>query len=209
MCFFAGGLRFHEQGYGIRAAQLNISLLGITVIAIVLPSAFHIAQGGAVFINPKGEEPASILSISRGIAFLLLFVYVGYLTFQLYTHAYLFKTVTPFQRRKMEAKLDETAPSPPGSHVFRLPDWVPSIGGSSSSGSSAGSLSRRNSDATVDLEAGPTQTTVVPSSQEEEEEELEVPKLTRLQAAVALGVVTVLTGIVRPTSNILPQIPHS
>lgn len=28
--FFAGGLRFHEQGYSIRAAQLNINLLGIS-----------------------------------------------------------------------------------------------------------------------------------------------------------------------------------
>lgn len=25
MCYFAGGLRFHEQGYGIRAAQVNVS----------------------------------------------------------------------------------------------------------------------------------------------------------------------------------------
>jgi len=28
--FFAGGIRFHEQGYSIRAAQLNINLLGIS-----------------------------------------------------------------------------------------------------------------------------------------------------------------------------------
>lgn len=27
-CFFAGGIRFHEQGYSLRAAQLNINLLG-------------------------------------------------------------------------------------------------------------------------------------------------------------------------------------
>ncbi|KAG8929488.1 hypothetical protein FRC01_004261, partial [Tulasnella sp. 417] len=40
MCFFAGGFRFHEQGYGIRAAQLNISLLSISVFSIVIPAAF-------------------------------------------------------------------------------------------------------------------------------------------------------------------------
>lgn len=28
--FFAGGIRFHEQGYSVRAAQLNINLLGIS-----------------------------------------------------------------------------------------------------------------------------------------------------------------------------------
>ena len=61
--FFAGGIRFHEQGYSIRAAQLNINLLGISgeslsslfdfaffladvpsfvaVVAIVVPTAFH------------------------------------------------------------------------------------------------------------------------------------------------------------------------
>lgn len=33
----------HEQGYGIRAAQLNINLLGISVAAIVIPVAFHVA----------------------------------------------------------------------------------------------------------------------------------------------------------------------
>jgi Ca2+:H+ antiporter len=28
--FFAGGIRYHEQGYSVRAAQLNINLLGIS-----------------------------------------------------------------------------------------------------------------------------------------------------------------------------------
>lgn len=31
MSYFAGGLRFHEQQYGIIGAQMHISLLGITV----------------------------------------------------------------------------------------------------------------------------------------------------------------------------------
>lgn len=31
MSYFAGGLRFHEQQYGIVGAQMHISLLGITV----------------------------------------------------------------------------------------------------------------------------------------------------------------------------------
>jgi Ca2+:H+ antiporter len=31
MSYFAGGLRFHEQLYGVVGAQMHISLLGITV----------------------------------------------------------------------------------------------------------------------------------------------------------------------------------
>lgn len=34
MCYFVGGLRFHEQGYGIRAAQANGNLLGLAVAAM-------------------------------------------------------------------------------------------------------------------------------------------------------------------------------
>lgn len=41
MCFFGGGLRFHEQAYGTRAAQLNISLLGIAIPSFILPLAFR------------------------------------------------------------------------------------------------------------------------------------------------------------------------
>jgi Ca2+:H+ antiporter len=34
MCYFVGGLRFHEQGYGIRAAQVNTNLLGVSIAAM-------------------------------------------------------------------------------------------------------------------------------------------------------------------------------
>ncbi|KAL7412571.1 Sodium/calcium exchanger protein-domain-containing protein [Mrakia frigida] len=182
MCFFAGGLRFHEQGYGIRAAQLNISLLGIAVVAVVLPAAFHASFGLGAFAQPEGEELADLLSISRGIAFMLLGTYVGYLVFQLYTHAYLFKTVTPFQRRRMEAQAQDSGPSPPGSHVFPRPHWIPSIGGSSSSSSTSSRRSIEMDDEGHEIEV-------------EEEEVLEVPLLTRLQAALLLVVVTVFTGV--------------
>lgn len=40
MCFWFGGLRFHEQGYTVRAAQLQINMLGLSVLAIVIPAAF-------------------------------------------------------------------------------------------------------------------------------------------------------------------------
>ncbi|KAI5475854.1 pentafunctional AROM polypeptide [Pseudohyphozyma bogoriensis] len=86
MCYFAGGLRFHEQGYGVRGAQLNINLLGISVAAIVIPVAFH-----AVLASNQGatldDISDNVESMSHGIAICLLVLYGGYLTFQLWTHA--------------------------------------------------------------------------------------------------------------------------
>ncbi|KAL7417354.1 Sodium/calcium exchanger protein-domain-containing protein [Mrakia frigida] len=184
MCFFAGGLRFHEQGYGIRAAQLNISLLGIAVVAVVLPSAYHASFGLGSFTQPEGQELADLLSISRGIAFMLLMTYVGYLAFQLWTHAYLFKTVTPFQRRRREAAAADSGPSPPGSAVFPRPHWIPGSASSSSSSSSSTSTCR-----SIELDDNGDEII------EEEEEVLEVPLLTRLQAALLLVVVTGFTGV--------------
>lgn len=42
-CFFFGGLRFHEQGYEVRSAQLQINLLGLSVLALVIPAAFTVS----------------------------------------------------------------------------------------------------------------------------------------------------------------------
>ncbi|KZP33338.1 hypothetical protein FIBSPDRAFT_882079 [Athelia psychrophila] len=46
-CFFAGGVRFSEQGLGRTASQLNVSLLTLSVFAVVLPGAYHMANGYA------------------------------------------------------------------------------------------------------------------------------------------------------------------
>ena len=60
MCYFAGGLRFHEQGYAVRAAQLNINLLTISVCAIVIPVAFHyfLVDSQAISITVSSEAIA-------------------------------------------------------------------------------------------------------------------------------------------------------
>jgi Ca2+:H+ antiporter len=73
-CFFAGGIRFHEQIYTIRSAQLNISLLGISALVIVIPAAFNAAvtQLGSVPVTISDRD---ILKLSRGVAFILLFLY--------------------------------------------------------------------------------------------------------------------------------------
>ncbi|KAJ7324006.1 Calcium/proton exchanger [Mycena albidolilacea] len=86
MCFFAGGLKFSEQGFGASATQLNSSLLTISVIAILLPNAFRFA------VTPQSDSDAGedILKVSHGVALILLFIYGSYLFFQLYSHATLY-----------------------------------------------------------------------------------------------------------------------
>ncbi|BGP56684.1 hypothetical protein JCM8202v2_004314 [Rhodotorula sphaerocarpa] len=137
-CFFAGGIRFHEQGYSLRAAQLNINLLGIAVVAIVIPVAFHSFTQSAG--TGAEETTVNVLKLSRGISFILLFVYD--LTFQLWTHAYLYAAPkTPRPPTSSTAALliyNEGPPAPSEGKVFRIPS-LPSWGSSSSSSSSSSS----------------------------------------------------------------------
>ncbi|KAG1814270.1 uncharacterized protein BJ212DRAFT_1300592 [Suillus subaureus] len=89
MCFFAGGMRFSEQGFGLGTMQLNSSLLTISAIAILLPGAFHMALQG----YPSYSELStnySILRISHGLAIILLFIYSSYLVVQLFSHKALY-----------------------------------------------------------------------------------------------------------------------
>ncbi|KAJ7227127.1 calcium/proton exchanger, partial [Mycena pura] len=86
MCFFAGGIKFSEQGFGASATQLNASLLTISVIAVLLPAAFRFS----VTTGTTGSDPDAgqdILKFSHGVALILLFIYGSYLFFQLYSHA--------------------------------------------------------------------------------------------------------------------------
>nr|XP_019014688.1 calcium/proton exchanger [Kwoniella pini CBS 10737]OCF53469.1 calcium/proton exchanger [Kwoniella pini CBS 10737] len=148
MSYFAGGLRFHEQLYTLVGAQMHISLLGISLLAIVLPAAYHVAYPnvrGAVSdaragLQPEGEELANLLKMSRGLSFILLAVYAMFLMFQLYTHAYLF--------RIPKEKIAHPLPGPAPHHetVFPRPHWVSSIADSSSSSSSSSSGSSIRSD---------------------------------------------------------------
>ncbi|OCF45169.1 calcium/proton exchanger [Kwoniella heveanensis CBS 569] len=144
MSYFAGGLRFHEQLYTIIGAQMHISLLGISLLAIVLPAAYHVAYPavGDVVSNtrsgaqaPEGEELANLLKMSRGLSFILLAVYGMFLTFQLYTHSYLFRV----PREKIHHPLP--GPAPHHESVFPRPHWVSSIADSSSSSSSSSASS--------------------------------------------------------------------
>jgi len=91
MCFFAGGVRYAEQTIKSTAAQLNSSLLLIAVIAVLIPSAFHFSidtsATGEGFSITDAELATDLLAMSHGVAILLLVLYLGYLVFQMWTHA--------------------------------------------------------------------------------------------------------------------------
>ncbi|GAA5968250.1 hypothetical protein JCM11641_003783 [Rhodosporidiobolus odoratus] len=87
MCFFCGGIKFSEQGFKDTAAQLNSSLLVISVIAVLLPAGYN-----AAFADNLSEEIERdrILKMSRGTSIILLVVYLAYLFFQLFTHQHFY-----------------------------------------------------------------------------------------------------------------------
>ncbi|KAH0825896.1 hypothetical protein J3R83DRAFT_7708, partial [Lanmaoa asiatica] len=66
MCFFVGGLRFSEQGFGLVAAQMNSTLLTISVIAATLPGAFVMALEGSPNYDANTTD-RSILKMSHGV----------------------------------------------------------------------------------------------------------------------------------------------
>jgi Ca2+:H+ antiporter len=84
MCFFVGGTQFSEQGFGqskgcrgwdgmffecsilflktLGSSQLNSSLLTVSVIALLLPAAFHFTASSSI-----SNEGKDILSLSHGV----------------------------------------------------------------------------------------------------------------------------------------------
>jgi len=179
-CFFAGGIRFHEQIYTIRSAQLNISLLGISALVIVIPAAFN-ASVVQLNVVPVAVSDRDILKISRGVAVILLFVYAAYLFFQLWTHSYLYRNTPVTQRstlhRTRTMEFDDEPQPPIDSSVLRIPSWH-----TSSSGNSDGTTSDSSSSTS--------------SSSSSSEEDSETPKLS-VYAAIALMLsVAGLTGII-------------
>jgi Ca2+:H+ antiporter len=87
MCFFVGGLRYKEQEFKQSAAQLNTGLLCIAVISVLIPASFHATLDDD--IKDTVERP-DLLQMSRGASVILLIIYVGYLYFQLRSHAYMY-----------------------------------------------------------------------------------------------------------------------
>ncbi|OAR00431.1 hypothetical protein LLEC1_04576 [Akanthomyces lecanii] len=86
MGFFLGGLRFREQVYNSTVTQMSACLLSLSVISLVLPTAFHASFKDDNLANERS------LKISRGTSVILLIVYLLYLLFQLKSHAYMYES---------------------------------------------------------------------------------------------------------------------
>ncbi|KAJ6571482.1 Sodium/calcium exchanger protein-domain-containing protein [Mycena capillaripes] len=93
MCFFCGGIKFSEQGFAAGAAQLNSSLLTLSVVAVLLPAAYRMTQKGDGPAPTAASEAtqAQILKFSHGIAIILFFIYCCYLGFQLCSHTQMYQ----------------------------------------------------------------------------------------------------------------------
>ncbi|KZF21991.1 hypothetical protein L228DRAFT_247601 [Xylona heveae TC161] len=84
MCFLFGGLRFREQIYNSTVTQMSACLLSLSVMSLLLPTAFHASFDDADLADH------TVLQVSRGTSVVLLLVYVLYLLFQLKSHAYMY-----------------------------------------------------------------------------------------------------------------------
>lgn len=94
-CFFAGGTRFSEQGFAVSASQLNSSLLTLSVIGVLIPAAFDMVTGNNQILGFDSDtEQRDILKLSHGTAIVLLFIYLAYLYFQLFSHKNLYNDET-------------------------------------------------------------------------------------------------------------------
>ncbi|KAK3379882.1 Sodium/calcium exchanger protein-domain-containing protein [Lasiosphaeria ovina] len=108
MCFFFGGLRRQEQFFNTVVAQTAASLLALAVAGVIVPTVFDIASN-----TPTSD----VAKLSRGTSVVLLFVYGGYLFFQLKTHSKVFAEPSqkveakPFRRHKTPStkSLDDNA----------------------------------------------------------------------------------------------------
>lgn len=214
-CFFAGGIRFHEQIYTIRAAQLNISLLGIAALVIVIPAAFNAALSMNNMANNSSDQ--DILKISRGVAFILLFVYVAYLFFQFWTHSYLYvvtgnspgqptlvtgdeeaaqRKVNKYRSRQYQAQqaaMEQAEPQPPANvSVLRMPSWH----SSNSSDSDASSIRSRTSARSTALSRSSTNSSSSSGSSDSSDDGAEEPKLNVYVGIALILTVTVLAGLI-------------
>ncbi|TCD61541.1 hypothetical protein EIP91_008269 [Steccherinum ochraceum] len=192
MCFFAGGLKFSEQGFGISPVQLNASLLTISVIAVLLPAAFHFLVNTGQ--TTDATEAGWILNVSHGTAIILLFVYCSYLIFQLFSHKQLY---------------DDDSPDPSAPRTVNYAPKAPKVNGEKASlkrrifGLGEAPIDGVVRSPSAEHQAFPDpeshQTTSPENSEshheEEEEDEVEEPEMSVLMTIGLLVVVTVLVAV--------------
>ncbi|KAI0714467.1 Sodium/calcium exchanger protein-domain-containing protein [Cerioporus squamosus] len=199
MCFFAGGTRFSEQGFGISVTQLNSSLLIISVIAVLLPAAFHFAADTSI-ADPK--ESTDILALSHGAAIILLFIYGCFLVFQLFSHKEMyddengdnFKSTRYKPKPKKEGKENEKR------NMFGWPkasSTAVANGDAAATTTTTSSASTHSGPETAqdDVEANGAE-----GSHTEVEEEVEQPQMS---VPLTIGLLVVVTVLVAVTAEFL------
>lgn len=94
MSFVAGGLFKNENSFAQTAAQASGSIMTLGCFTMVIPAAYwnSLSQTGVEISKHQSavDGENAILFISRGTSILLLGIYIGYLYFQLKSHAYLY-----------------------------------------------------------------------------------------------------------------------
>jgi Ca2+:H+ antiporter len=60
MAFLLGGLRFREQLYNSTVTQMSACLLSLSVMSLLLPTAFHAS------FSTKDQADSATLKMSRG-----------------------------------------------------------------------------------------------------------------------------------------------
>jgi len=88
----AGGLRRDRQDFEPRAASAQALLLLLATVALIMPAIFELVQGPGL-PHPRAQAiayPADVVSLSIGVALVLLLSYAAALVFSLKTHAHLF-----------------------------------------------------------------------------------------------------------------------
>jgi Ca2+:H+ antiporter len=73
----AGGLKFKEQKFNVHLAGQNSSLMLLGIIALFIP---------AIFVKTEKISTNDTMTISIVVAAFLIFAYVGWLVYSMYTH---------------------------------------------------------------------------------------------------------------------------
>lgn len=82
LAFLLGGLRFHDQEFNLRGAQMQVSLMFMAVISMMVPGGFH------VLVSEETLHLERYLNV--GVAMVLLLSYVLSLLFMIRTHPEVF-----------------------------------------------------------------------------------------------------------------------
>ncbi|KAH6906185.1 calcium ion transporter [Coprinopsis sp. MPI-PUGE-AT-0042] len=106
--FLVGGTRFQQSEFQPMVAQLNSSLLIVSVIAFFIPVAFHVYIEDRL---PQGAELPFLLRVSHGSAVVQLTIYFAYLFFQFYSHNYLFVDMEVQTTHSMKTDIAVNPPS--------------------------------------------------------------------------------------------------